>query len=99
IVDQKTITAVLEKMVLFMNKDAVNAASGLQDLKYYQNPKAAMKLYANKLRPELFLLEWKGLGYTREERLRVPPGWADMKDVTLEESEDFINNLDLSPRK
>ncbi len=99
IVKNPNIMTVYEKLVLWMNRSAADPRAQLQDLPQLRNPRAAIKLYANKLRPEHFLLEWKGLGYTREERLDAPLGWAGIKDVTPEETQDFLDKLDLSPNK
>lgn len=59
------------------------------------NPKAALKLFANKIRPENFLCDWNGAGFTEESHLVNPPGWESQKEYTDEEAKDYIQNLEL----
>jgi len=59
------------------------------------DPKAALKLFANKIRPENFLCDWKAPGFTEESDLVCPQGWESQKEYTDEEAKEFIENLKL----
>lgn len=59
------------------------------------DPKAALKLFANKIRPENFLCDWKAPGFTEESDLVCPPGWESQKEYTDEEAREYIENLKL----
>lgn len=59
------------------------------------NPIASLKLFANKIRPENYLLDWQGTGFTEESHLINPPGWESQKEYTEEEIKDYIQNVEL----
>ncbi|MEW6708737.1 MAG: hypothetical protein AB1403_02855 [Candidatus Riflebacteria bacterium] len=59
------------------------------------SPRGALKLFANKIRPENFLCDWLEYGFTEESNLISPPGWESQKEYTDEEIKENIENLKL----
>jgi len=72
-----------------------NSALKLTNYERLSNTRASVRIFANSIRPENFLLEWKGRGYSRENQLSMPSAWESMKDYTAEESKEFIEKIDL----